>query len=704
MRMNKRLLAIFAVFVGCGGGSTTPALDTLDTVEQQSDRPKIDAIETGTDGQDFGSDFAEATMDSVEVVGDTGQDIQGDTVSCKEGDPCDDNDPCTFGERCHNGECVGGQKYVCDDGKVCTEDKCDGKGNCSFTLVEGYCLIGNICYQEGAKNPLNDCLVCNPSSSKGTWTEAEAGTSCDPTSSLDQCTIATEGNCDKGVCVATNTAPKDCDDKNPCTLDTCDKEKGCLHEPQSNIPCQTQSLCAPGVCMEGHCLAPPEADCDDGNPCTEDECDPTLGCLYTKLDNVPCDDSNACTLDDKCVQGVCTGVPLNCNDGNICTLDACDPITGCYHDIEDNACCQAGVSICDDGNICTDDFCDPETFACQVVFNNAACNDNDPCTQYDSCSQGVCAGIPIDCNDNNPCTVDECVAGRCTYTILDQVPCNDGLDCSVGDHCEMGKCVADKSGCVCEPDFSPTVTKITSMTIASTGYPGQGLDVDQNPATCAPLQNGCSGGVDNALGPIASLGNADIQKSLDRGQVIALFEYKNFRTDGQPFSLGVLVGKRLDPSNPNCDFQTQQCQFIVDKNSYNEDCNPLVSFSNARVIGNKLVAGGKNYVFPFRLPITAGLQLEITLYFARIEAEITIQGSTITQLTGVLGGAVPKQQIIDAVMAVPDDQLPLPKDTIIGMIDALIQPDIDGDGDGKKESASIGIQITAIPATITGVE
>jgi hypothetical protein len=38
------------------------------------------------------------------------------------------------------------------------------------------------------------------------------------------------------------------------------------------------------------------------------------------------------------------------------------------------------------------------------------------------------------------------------------------------------------------------------------------------------------------------------------------------------------------------------------------------------------------------------------------------------------------------------------------MIDALIQPDIDGDGDGKKESASIGIQITAIPATITGVE
>jgi hypothetical protein len=35
---------------------------------------------------------------------------------------------------------------------------------------------------------------------------------------------------------------------------------------------------------------------------------------------------------DQCSNGQCTGVKVNCDDGNPCTLDACDPATGqCTH-------------------------------------------------------------------------------------------------------------------------------------------------------------------------------------------------------------------------------------------------------------------------------------------------------------------------------------------------------------------------------------
>jgi hypothetical protein len=36
------------------------------------------------------------------------------------------------------------------------------------------------------------------------------------------------------------------------------------------------------------------------------------------------------------------------------------------------------------------------------------------------------------------------------------------------------------------------------------------------------------------------------------------------------------------------------------------------------------------------------------------------------------------------------------------LLELLVIPDIDGDGDGIKESASLGLQFTAIPGEIVG--
>lgn len=48
------------------------------------------------------------------------------------------------------------------------------------------------------------------------------------------------------------------------------------------------------------------AECDDGNTCTDDSCDPGLGCQNTNNSNA-CDDGDACTNNDICAGGTCGG-------------------------------------------------------------------------------------------------------------------------------------------------------------------------------------------------------------------------------------------------------------------------------------------------------------------------------------------------------------------------------------------------------------
>jgi hypothetical protein len=71
--------------------------------------------------------------------------------------------------------------------------------------------------------------------------------------------------------------------------------------------------------------------CDDGDPCTIDEC-VDGECVFTPMD---CDDGDPCTI-DRCVDGKCVFTPMDCDDGDPCTSDACvdgvcvhTPITNC---------------------------------------------------------------------------------------------------------------------------------------------------------------------------------------------------------------------------------------------------------------------------------------------------------------------------------------------------------------------------------------
>jgi len=120
-----------------------------------------------------------------------------------------------------------------------------------------------------------------------------------------------------------------CDDANVCTTDSCNTATGCVFANNSN-PCNDGSACTVGdQCAFGTCHAGTVVNCNDGNPCTNDSCDPATGCVNVNNTSA-CSDGNACTVSDVCSGGACQpGAPRVCGDNNVCTTDTCDPATGC---------------------------------------------------------------------------------------------------------------------------------------------------------------------------------------------------------------------------------------------------------------------------------------------------------------------------------------------------------------------------------------
>jgi hypothetical protein len=102
-----------------------------------------------------------------------------------------------------------------------------------------------------------------------------------------------------------------CDDGNPCTTDECveEPEVSCVHEPVADgTECVTNG--ADGVCEAGECIPDifcvPGA-CDDSNECTIDECiEETNECINTP------DVGASCTVD---------GQPGTCDEEAVCVAD-----------------------------------------------------------------------------------------------------------------------------------------------------------------------------------------------------------------------------------------------------------------------------------------------------------------------------------------------------------------------------------------------
>ena len=383
--------------------------------------------------------------------------------------PCDDGEVCTDKDTCADGKCLGSPKD-CNDDNPCTDDSCNAKdGKCAHVNLADAtaCDDGSLCTSADAckgGSCSGTAVVCDDSNpctddscdkAKGCVTKANT-VACDDG---DACTL--KDACKDGACAAGSEVPK-CDDGNPCTEDSCDKEKGCVAV-NSAKACDDGSACTENDnCTDGKCTGT-NVSCADSNICTTDKCDPKTGCTHTN-NTVKCSDASVCTENDVCKDGKCSGTAIApCDDGNPCTTDTCDAKKGClFTNVaaktacdDGNACttgdvcdgagkCTGVGKSCDDGNACTTDSCANNVCTSKPVAAKAPCNDNDSCTQLDTCDgQGKCVGAnPVKCDDGNPCTDDVCVNGQGCKSTVNTAPCDDGKYCTDKDVCKSGKCIA----------------------------------------------------------------------------------------------------------------------------------------------------------------------------------------------------------------------------------------------------------------------
>lgn len=124
--------------------------------------------------------------------------------------------------------------------------------------------------------------------------------------------------------------PATCDDKNPCTVDSCDPDTHVCRNVPGNEggACVSSDLCAlEATCKAGLCIGDRNKDCSQAPDLCHQSgyCVTSTGaCSYPEvLDTTPCDDGDLCTTADQCTAGVCKGSEIQCGPGL-----TCDPKTG----------------------------------------------------------------------------------------------------------------------------------------------------------------------------------------------------------------------------------------------------------------------------------------------------------------------------------------------------------------------------------------
>ncbi len=373
-------------------------------------------------------------------------------IAVADATPCGGAALCGGSGTCAAGVCKGANGCA-DDGNPCTTASCDGAGICSQQPSSGACSDGNNCTMGDA---------CSGGKCVGGANQCNCKVNAD-------CKKWDDGNLCNGIyaCVAGQCQPDPTTVINcpaaadSCQLSACDPSQGLCetaNQPDGTA-CDDNNACtSAGQCFAGSCLVK-SISCDDGNSCTTDSCDPVAGCKHANLLS-QCNDGNPCTQFDVCLNGKCTGIPINnCN----CGTDA-----DCASKEDGNACngtlsCQGGKCNIKPGSVITCDAskntdcqvnaCQPATGACVLSAAPAgkSCSDSSACTGGDVCSMGKCIGVTLDCQDNQACTLDSCNPATGCQHVANNAACNDNDACTL-DVCDvLGGCIHQaQSGGACD--------------------------------------------------------------------------------------------------------------------------------------------------------------------------------------------------------------------------------------------------------------
>ena len=186
------------------------------------------------------------------------------------------------------------------------------------------------------------------------------------------------------------------DDGNECTYESCSSDGWFCHAECVSYPADNGTDCtfdgAAGVCVSGVCGENicEGVVCEDGNACTDDECD------Y--------------------VDGTCYFPPVVCDDRNECTDDTCNPVDGCnFAPVEDGAFCFEGTCKAGACVVPTDACTNAEDLA--VVCDPGFTDEVDACSEVpDGFAAALClvenTGVTTACASCYGATID-CIYDNC---------------------------------------------------------------------------------------------------------------------------------------------------------------------------------------------------------------------------------------------------------------------------------------------------
>lgn len=462
-----------------------------------------------------------------------------------------DEPVCTQGQR----QCDGSQVFTCNEARngfveltpcaseelcqdendgqaVCLEPECrEGDRRCvgselqecspgldGFVRVAG-CDSNDLCESTRARG-VSVCDTCSEARCNGdTLQQCINGQPvddflCEFGCSSARCEICSEGDCEGGNVCSQNTCVVCVTDGPGCPGQQCRDGVEC-------VECTEDGHCE-GACVDNSCVqCRNDANCDDGDICTNDTCRGgscqfsgcngdtpecgAQGCEASCIDgNCPfgCDtQTNSCST--TCIASACTGGSVGDCTVGVCIGNACGTRTTCANGESCvNGSCQPPQEPC--AGLNCQFGCDVETNSCSTICLDSACTGG----SVDECTVGACVGNA--CGTRSLCTGDQrCFGGTC------RLPC-EGLACAFGcddaaDECNLcnvascaNGCNGSNTACLTCGDIDCTFrcdTETVTCIVCTDGLCGEGQRCNDAGSACEAEPNEETDSVDDSDPP-----------------------------------------------------------------------------------------------------------------------------------------------------------------------------------------------------------